>query len=157
MGRSYEKRVAPIREEKGNLNWNRLVRFQQMGFTGTYENQNRNQQTFRRNWTPPPARGNRYTNTVSGPSQLYYINGIFGNVQVPILIDSGSAVTIMDEEIWNLKKKRGEELGKVSFPLRSATQHTLEVLGQTKIILKLKYKHTSRGVRDFKADVIVEG
>ena len=145
--RSYEKRVALIRKEGGNLNWNRpQVRFQQTGSTGTYENQNRNQQTFRRNWTPPPARGSRYTNTVSGLSQLYYINGIFGNVQVPILIDSGSAVTIMDEEIWNLIKKKGEELGKVLFPLRSATQHTLEVLGQTKIILKLKYKHTSRGV-----------
>ena len=139
MGRSYEKRVDPIREERGNLNWNRpQVGFQQTGSTGTYENQNRNQQTFRRIWTPPPARENRYTNTVSGPSQLYYINGIFGKVQVPILIDSGSAVTIMDEEIWNLIKKRGEELGKVPFPLRSATQHTLEVLGQTKIILKLK-------------------
>ena len=90
------------------------------------------------------SRGNRYTNTVSGPFQLYYINRIFGNVQVPILIDFGSAVTIMDEEIWNLIKKKREKLGKVSFPMNSATQHTFEVLGRTKIILKLKYKHTSR-------------
>ena len=38
MGRSYEKRVAPIKEERGNLNWNRsLVRFQQMGSTETYK------------------------------------------------------------------------------------------------------------------------
>ena len=122
MRRSYEKRMAPIREERENLNLYRSqVRFQQTGSTGTYDNQNRNQQTFRRNWTPPPARGNRYTNTVSGLSQLCYINGIFGNVLVPILIDSGSAVTIMDEEIWNLIKKKGEELGEVSFPLRLAT------------------------------------
>ena len=89
-----------IWEERGNLNlyWPQ-VRFQQTGSTGTYDNQSRNQQTFRRNWTPPPARGNRYTNTVSGLSQLCYINGTFGNVLVPILIDSGSAVTIMDKEI----------------------------------------------------------
>ena len=140
MGGSYEKGVAPAREERGNFNWNRpQLRFQnQTGSTGTFKNRNRNQQAFRQNWTSPPARRNRYKNTVSGPSQLHYINGIFGNVQGPILIDSESAVTIIDEEIWNLIKKREEELGKVSFHLRSATQHTLEILGQTEIILKLK-------------------
>ena len=55
----------------------------------------------------------------------------------------------------NLIKRRGKELDKVSFPIRSATQHALEVLGQAKITLKLRYKHYNRGGRDFMADVIV--
>ena len=52
-------------------------------------------------------------------------------------------------------KRRGKELDKVSFAIRSATQHALEVLGQTKIAHKLTFKYYKRRGIDFMADVIV--
>ena len=120
-----------------------------MGSRGTSEIRDRNPQNLRQNRTLSPVRKNQYVNAFSGPSQLYFICRIFENVQVPILIDSGSAVIIIDEEVWNLIKRRGKELDKMSFAIRSATQHVLEVLGQTKITFKLTYKHYKRGGRDF--------
>ena len=71
----------------------------QQNFRPNQQNFRPNQQNFRPNRTPPPTRRNRYTNTVSGPSQLYYISGMFGPVQVPMLIDSRSAVTVIGEEV----------------------------------------------------------
>ena len=51
---------------------------------------------------------------------------MFGPVQVLMLIiDSGSAVNKIDEEVWNLIKAEGDELNKVSFPIKTAAQHTL--------------------------------
>ena len=95
-----------------------------------------------------------YTNTLSSPSHLFYVNGMFGRERLPILIDSGSAVTIIDEEIWNLIRGERDTLDKVPFSIRSATKHTLEILGQKTIPLSILYKH-QRGSKDFRTNVIV--
>ena len=49
-----------------------------------------------------------------------------------MLIDTGSAVTIMDEvrKIMNTYKRK---LEKVQLSLRSATQHMLQAVGQAKM------------------------
>ena len=45
-----------------------------------------------------------YANILSSPTHLFYANRMFGNEILAILIDSGSAATIIDEKIWkNIK------------------------------------------------------
>ena len=56
-----------------------------------------------------------YTKTLSSLSHLFYVNGMFGRERLPILIDSGSAVTIIDEEFWNLIRGERNTLDKVPF------------------------------------------
>jgi hypothetical protein len=58
------------------------------------------------------------TNTINSPSFLFYTLKKFGNIEVPILIDSGSGVTIIDEEIWKTVGI-GKKLKKVPFALRT--------------------------------------
>ena len=50
-----------------------------------------------------------YTHILSNSTHLLYVNGMFGNEILAILIDSGSAATIIDKEIWkNIKGKRDD-------------------------------------------------
>ena len=81
-------------------------------------------------------RKNNYTNMLSNPSDLYYVNGTFGGVKISLLLDSGSGSTIIDEELWKVVRGN-EELESVPFSIKSATQHTLEVLGQKTISFSL--------------------
>ena len=73
---------------------------------------------------------------LSNSSDLYYVNGTFGGVKISLLLDSGSGSTIIDEELWKVVRGN-EELESVSFSIKSATQHALEVLGQKTISFSL--------------------
>ena len=57
--------------------------------------------------------------------------GKFKDVEVPILLDTGSAVTKINEEIWSLVKEKNETLKEVSFAVRSVTKQAVEILGET--------------------------
>ena len=58
------------KKENNYFNSNRLeIRFQNS--REIFKMRNRNQQNFGPNRIPSPARRNRYTNTISNPSQLY--------------------------------------------------------------------------------------
>ena len=57
------------------------------------------------------------TNGISSPSCPLYVNGIFGSVEIPILLDTESAVTVIDEEIWKMMKAKDGTLEKVPFAL----------------------------------------
>jgi hypothetical protein len=59
---------------------------------------------------------------------------------VPILLDTGSAVTVIDEEIWGFIRKKNNHLEKVPFAIRSVTQHNIEILGQQRIEIALPRK-----------------
>ena len=79
---------------------------------------------------------------------------MFGNEILAILIDSGSAATIINENIWkNIKGKR-DVLEKVSFSIRSATKHELKILGQKTTSLSLLYRN-HKGSKEFRTNVIV--
>ena len=95
-----------------------------------------------------------YTNTLSSPSHLFYVNGMFGNEISAILIDSGSAATIIDEEIWKNIKGERDVLKKVPFSIRSATKHELEILGQKIISFSLLHKNSKKR-KEFRTNVIV--
>ena len=94
------------------------------------------------------------TNGISSPSCPLYINGIFGNVEIPILLDTGSAVTVIDEEIWKLMKAKDDKLEKVPFAIRSVTQHDIEILGQKDINITLPTRKKN-GRRNFKVSVLI--
>ena len=93
-------------------------------------------------------------NGISSPSCPLYINGIFGNVEIPILLDTGSAVTVIDEEIWKLMKAKDDKLEKVPFAIRSVTQHDIEILGQKDINITLPTRKKN-GRRNFKVSVLI--
>ena len=61
------------------------------------------------------------------------MNDIFGSVEIPILLYTGSAVTVIDEEIWKMMKAKDDKLEKVPFAIRSVTPHDIEILGQKEI------------------------
>ena len=83
-----------------------------------------------------------------------FVTGILGNVEIPILLDTGSAVTVIDEELWQLAKKKDEFLEKVPFAIRSVTQHNIEILGQKDINLTLPTRKRN-GRKSFKVSVLV--
>ena len=74
-------------------------------------------------------RKNNYANMLPSPSELYYVNGTFGGVKISWLLNSGAGSTIIDEEVRKVVGGN-EELESVPFSIKSATQHTLEVLCQ---------------------------
>ena len=79
------------------------------------------------------ARGAYSTNMLEGPQCPMSVMGKFKDVEVPILLDTGSAVTIINEEIWSLVKEKNETLKEVSFAVRSVTKQAVEILGETEI------------------------
>ena len=99
--------------------------------------------------------GQNYSaNGISRPSNPLFVTGILGNVEIPILLDTGSAVTVIDEELWQLVKKKDERLEKVPFAIRSVTQHNIEILGQKDINLTLPTRKRN-GRKSFKISVLV--
>ena len=97
-------------------------------------------------------RKNNNANMLSSPSELYYVNGTFGGVKISLLLDSGAGSTIIDEEIWKVVRGN-EELESVSFSIKSATQHALEVLGQKTVSFNLFNERN--GSRNVTAKVVV--
>ena len=69
-----------------------------------------------------------------------------------MLLDSGSGSTIIDEELWKVVRGN-EELESVPFSIKSATQHTLEVLGQKTMSFSLFNERN--GSRNVTAKVVV--
>ena len=100
-----------------------------------------------------PAQQSYYTNAINSPSCPFYINAIFGKVEIPILLDTGSAVTVIDEEIWGVMKAKADKLEKVPFAIRSVTQHDIEILGQKDITITLPTRRNGR--QNFKVSVLV--
>jgi hypothetical protein len=56
-----------------------------------------------------------------------------------MLVDTGSAVTIVNDEVWNMLKIN-EPLETVSLAVKSVTQHAIEILGHKDIHFQLKPK-----------------
>ena len=83
-----------------------------------------------------------------------FVTGILGNVEIPILLDTGSTVTVIDEELWQLAKNKDVCLEKVPFAIRSVTQHNIEILGQKNINLTLPTRKRN-GRKSFKVSVLV--
>ena len=100
----------------------------------------------------PPRNVHFSTNSIGSPSHPFYIYGTVNNVQIPFLLDTGSAVTIIDEEIW-LQTDNRKQLEKAPFAIRSVTQHTIEVLGQAMMDIKLRTKKNS--IRNFSFQTLV--
>ena len=63
-------------------------------------------------------------------------------MEVPTLIDIGSSITIINEEVWNIIKRRGEKLKQVNYAVRSVHKHQIKIVGETKIYFRMK---ASRG------------
>ena len=83
---------------------------------------------------------NTFTSNALEAFYPYYVNGIINNVELPMLIDTGSAVTIMHEEVWKIVNTYKQKLEKIQLSLKSATQHMLEVVGQAKMPIRIPSK-----------------
>jgi len=94
------------------------------------------------------------SNNVETQATLTYVMGMFNEVEVPILIDTGSAVTIINEEVWKLLKIK-EPLENVPFAIRSVTKHAIEIIGQKEIALQLKSKAKRGALQTFHCKVFV--
>jgi hypothetical protein len=72
---------------------------------GRFNNQNRRRRDYS-------------ANSIDSPVTLPYVIGFFNQVEVPMLVDTGSAVTIINEDVWKLLKSN-EPLDKVPFSVKS--------------------------------------
>ena len=70
----------------------------------------------------------------------YYLSGKIGQGEVLMLCDTGSAVSLIDESIWDNIKDQVNKLNEVKYAVRSASRHSLEILGQTDIQFQLVTK-----------------
>ena len=70
----------------------------------------------------------------------YYLSGKIGQGEVLMLCDTGSAVSLIDESIWDNIKDQVNKLNEVKYAVRSANRHSLEILGQTDIQFQLVTK-----------------
>lgn len=54
---------------------------------------------------------------------------LFNDVEVSMLIDTGSAITLINDEVWKLLKIN-EPLEQVPFAVSSVNNHKIEIVGQ---------------------------
>ena len=67
----------------------------------------------------------------------YFLQGRVGSEDVFMLCDTGSSISLLDEMVWDKMKDTTSVLDPVTCPVRSATKHAIEILGQTKLNFKL--------------------
>ncbi len=67
----------------------------------------------------------------------YFLQGRTGNEDLFMLCDTGSSISLLDEMVWDKIKDNNIILESVKRPVRSATKHTIEIIGQTNIQFKL--------------------
>jgi hypothetical protein len=108
---------------------------------GRFNNQNRRRRDYS-------------ANSIDSHVTLPYVIGFFNQVEVPMLVDTGSAVTIINEDVWKLLKSN-EPLDKVPFSVKSVTQHALEIVGQKDLQFQLKSKSKTTRPREFNCKIFV--
>ena len=143
------------RETYGNQQYQGQRRGNGRGYRGRQQVRFEEQRNSSRESSKERETNGKYTSSAMGnPACPFYVQGMFNKVEISILIDTGSAVTIIDEELWSLIKQKDEKLNKVPFAIRSVTQHTVEVMGEKEIYLELctKRKH---GVQAFKIKTLI--
>jgi hypothetical protein len=79
---------------------------------------------------------------------------LLNDVEVPMLVDTGSAVTLINEEVWKVLKIN-EPLKPVPFAVSSVNNHQIDILGQKVIRFSLKPKARYRAPRFFYFNVFV--
>ena len=62
------------------------------------------------------------TTYLKGTRNSIYATTLFGNMKVPMFIDTGSSITIINEEIWNVIKRRGEKLKEINYAVMSVNK-----------------------------------
>ena len=72
-------------------------------------------------------------------------------MEFPILLDTGSAVTVINEKMWEVMKTKTDKLENVPFGIKSVTQHDIEILGQKDITLPTR----RNGRQNFNVSVLV--
>ena len=79
----------------------------------------------------------RENNQRGNHKPAYFLQGRVGSEDVFMLCDTGSSISLLDEMVWDKIKDTTSVLGPVTCPVRSATKHAIEILGQTKLNFKL--------------------
>ena len=64
---------------------------------------------------------------------LNFLGGKLNDEDKMMLLDTGAAITTIDEQLWNTLKSTNNQLEKTTFSVRSATKHALDILGQTDV------------------------
>jgi hypothetical protein len=93
-------------------------------------------------------------NHVNARSALQYVTALFNDVEVPMLVDTGSAITLINEEVWKVLKIN-EPLEPVPFAVSSVNNHQIDILGQKVIRFSLKSKARYRAPRFFYFNVFI--
>ena len=73
----------------------------------------------------------------------YFLAGKIGDGEVFMLCDTGSSVCLIDDSIWDNIKDKMDNLNEVNYSLRSASKHSLDIIGETKLTFGLLTKKGS--------------
>ena len=106
-------------------------------------------------WRSSKESGEAYITTcLKGPRNSIYATTLFGNMEVPMLIDTGSSITIINEEIWNIIKRRGEKLKEINYTVMSVNKQQVKILGETEIYFRMKLNR-GKSTKEFSTTALV--
>jgi hypothetical protein len=120
----------------------------------------------RSQWQAPRGNNNEpnppYTTNVLQPQPCspikkkpaYYLRGFVGPFESRMLLDTGSALTIIDERVWLDAQSGTSQLLDAPFSITSASRHTLDVRGQADVTLTLYTKKNSTRSFQVRATVV---
>ena len=75
-------------------------------------------------------------------------------MEVPMLIDTGSSITIINEEIWNIIKRRGEKLKEINYAVMTVNKQHVKILGETEIYFRMKLNR-GKSTKEFSTTALV--
>ena len=112
---NYDRRE---RETYGNQQYQGQHRGNERSYRGRQQVRFEEQRNSSRESSKERKTNGKYTSSAMGdPACPFYVQGMFKKVEIPILIDTGSAVTIIDEKLWSLMKQKDEKLNKAPFAI----------------------------------------
>ena len=97
--------------------------------------------------------GNYTTNMLKGSQYPLYLLGLFGNIKKAMLVDTGSAFTIITEDIWKSIKDKSNILEEVPFAVITVTKQAVKILGRTQIQFTIRTKQGK--IRKFKTQALI--
>ena len=137
----YNRPGTPTISPRRNLEWNNLIIGNQLVESRTHDNSTENGEHIQA--VNNAEEYDRNTSTHNQQNPAYFLAGKLGDGEVFMLCDTGSSVSLIDDSVWeNIKNKMGK-LTEVNYSVRSASKHSLDILGETKLTFSLLTKKGS--------------
>ena len=148
----YNRPGTPTISPRRNREWNNQIIGNQLVESKTHDNSTENGEHIQA--VNNAEENDRNTSIYNQQKPAYFLAGKLGDGEVFMLCDTGSSVSLIDDSIWeNIKTKMGK-LTEVNYSVRSASKHSLDILGETTLTFSLLTKKGSWQSYEFQFMVV---